>query len=281
LFAEKQYSLVSFDLNNEFAGNSFSYLVKCDMPSKPEIRLTSRLSPEFSSNITVDNITYHVQTEDMGIKTCKIITNIYLKGEVVFKAKSDYAHLTKLKDFDVRLASLMEKQHKSAADQFIAEKKVKQKLKSEYFEEIQQLLRRGNGKSAVNTLRHALDTYPGDPFFLSYYGCLISIVENNPKEGIKICEDSIRTLDGAMPFGSEFFYPIFYLNLGRAYLKGNRKKDAIQVFQEGLKNDPANRDISWEIKKLGQRKNPLLSFLSRSNPINKYIGMLLYKSAQK
>ena len=72
------------------------------MASKPEIRLTSKLSHEFSSNITVDNITYHVQTEDMGIKTCKIISNIYLKGEVVFTKKSDYAHLTKLKDFPVQ-----------------------------------------------------------------------------------------------------------------------------------------------------------------------------------
>jgi tetratricopeptide (TPR) repeat protein len=251
------------------------------MASKPEIRLTSKLSPEFSSNITVNNIAYHVQTEDMGIKTCKIITNIYLKGEVVFKTKSDYAHLAKLKDFPVRLASLMEKQHKSAADQFIAENTIKPKLKSEYFEEIQQLLRRGNGKSALNTLRHALDTYPADPFFLSYYGCLISVVENNPKEGIKICENSIGTLNVSMPFGSEFFYPIFYLNLGRAYLKGNRKKDAVKAFQEGLKNDPGNRDIMWEIKKMGERKQPPLPFLSRGNPINKYIGLLLYKSQCK
>ena len=84
-----------------------------------------------------------------------------------------------------------------------------------------------------------------------------------------------------MPFGSEFFYPIFYLNLGRAYLKGNRKKDAVQAFQEGLKSDPGNRDLLWEIKKIGERRKPPLSFLSRSNPINKYIGMLLYKPQGK
>jgi len=251
------------------------------MASKPEIRLTSKLSPELSSNITVDNITYHVQTEDMGIKTCKIITNIYIKGEVVFKKKSDYAHMTKLKDFSVRLASLLEKQHKSAIDQFIAEKTSKKKLKSDYFEEVQQLLRRGNGRSALIALRHALDKFPGDPFFLSYYGCLIAVVEDNPKEGIKICEDAIRTLDTAMPFGSEFFYPVFFLNLGRAYLKGDRKKDAVQAFQNGLKNDLGNRDILWEMKKIGTRKEPPVAFLSRSNPINKYIGMLLYRPQEK
>jgi len=57
------------------------------MASKSEIRLTSNMSPEFSSNITVDNTTYHVQTEDMGMKTSRIISNIYLKGEIVFTKK--------------------------------------------------------------------------------------------------------------------------------------------------------------------------------------------------
>ncbi len=251
------------------------------MSSKTEIRLTSKLSNEFSSNITVDNISYLVQTEDMGIKSCKIISNIYLKGEIVFTKKSDYAHLTKLRNFPDKLASLMEKQHKSTVNQFIAEKTGKQKLKSEYFEEIQQLLRRGNGKSALNVLRHTLEKFPADPFLLSYYGCLIAVIENKSKEGIRICEDAIKMLNTAMPFGAEFFYPVFYLNLGRTYLKGNRKKDAVLAFQEGLKNDPENHDILWEIKKMGTRKPPSLPFLSRSNPINRYIGMLLYKSSEK
>ena len=171
----------------------------------------------------------------------------------------------------------MEKQHKSTIDTFVAEKSASQKLSSEFFEEVRQLLRKGNGKAALSTLRHALDKFPADPFLLSYYGCLIAVVENKPGEGIKICEDAIRTLTTAMPFGSEFFYPIFYLNLGRAYLKGKKKKEAIQAFQEGLKNDPENRDIIWELKKMGTRRSAPLPFLSRSNPINKYIGMLLYK----
>ena len=251
------------------------------MISKSEIRLTSKLSHEFTSNITLDDITYLVQTEDMGLKTCKLITNIYLKGEIVFSRKSDYAHLTKLKNFADKLASLMEKQHKSAINQFMEEKTAKQKLKPEYFEEVQQLLRRGNGKTALNTLRHALAKFPADPFLLSYYGCLIAVVENNTKEGIKICEDAINMLNASMPFGSEFFYPVFYLNLGRAYLKDKKKKDAVQAFHEGLKSDPENKDILWELKKMGTRKPPPLSFLDRSNLINKYIGKLLYKSSEK
>ncbi|RPI34653.1 MAG: hypothetical protein EHM54_09310 [Nitrospiraceae bacterium] len=252
------------------------------MASKSEIRVTSKRSPEFSSNITVDDITYHVQTEDLGIKTCKIVTNVYLKGEIVHKRKSDYGHLTKLKDFDVRLPALMEKQHKSTIDQFVAEKSGGKKVKSQYIEEVQYLLRKGNGKSAMISLRHALEKFPDDLFLLSYYGYLLAVIENNPKEGIKICEDTLRTLlQTSMPLGSEFFYPIFYLNLGRAYVKGNRKRDAVLAFQEGLKNDPENRDILWEMQKLGTRKKPPLPFLSRSNPVNMYLGKLFNKPAKK
>ncbi|MBI5641673.1 MAG: hypothetical protein HZA17_14740 [Nitrospirae bacterium] len=153
----------------------------------------------------------------------------------------------------------------------------KEKTKAQYFEEVKQLLRRKNGKSALNVLVHALEKYPGDPFLLSYYGCLLAIVENRTDEGIKICEDAIKHLDHSMPFGSEFFYPVFYLNLGRAYLKGDDKKSAITAFREGLRNEPDNHDLQWEMKKLGVRKGAAIPFLKRSNPVNKYIGMLRSK----
>lgn len=250
------------------------------MPDKSKIALTSMAAHEFSSNITVDNVTYHVQTEDMGKKSCKIITNVFLKGEITASWKSDYAHIIKLKDFDMRMSEAMEKHHKSVIAAFIADKSKKQKRKSDYFSEVQQLLRRSKGSKALDILKEGLECYPTDPFLLSYFGCLIAIVENRSKEGIIICENAIKALDTGMPFGSEFFYPVFYLNLGRACLKAGKKKEAVKAFWKGLKNDPENVDILWEMKKLGQRKRPPVPFLKRENPINKYIGMLLSKSAQ-
>ncbi|MBI5074050.1 MAG: tetratricopeptide repeat protein [Nitrospirae bacterium] len=250
------------------------------MTDKTKIKITSKTSHEFSSNISVDNVTYHVQTEDMGRKSCKIITNVFLKGEIIASKKSDYAHLLKIKDLDARIADLMEKHHKNVIASFIADQSKKQKLKAEYFSEVQQLLRRGKGRQALDTLREGLENYPTDAFLLSYYGCLIALVENNTKDGIAICENAIKALDISMPFGSEFFYPVFYLNLGRAYLKAGRKAEAIKTLQQGLKNDPENSDIQWEMRKLGSRKKPPVPFLKRSNPINKYIGLLLGKPAK-
>ncbi len=250
------------------------------MPPKARINIISRSQSECGSNITVDNITYHVQTEDMGTKTRKIISQIYLQGEVVFSRESDYSHLVRLKNFKDRLKALIENQHKSTVDNFLKEKAGKEKLKSEYFEEAKRLLRKGNGKRALNTLEHALEKFPDDPFLLSYYGCLVAIVNKNPKDGIKICRDAIEHLNETIPFGSELFYPTFYLNLGRAYLKDDNRKEAIEAFEEGLKNDPENRDLLWELKKLGTRKRTPIPFIRRGNPINKYIGMLLARIAK-
>jgi tetratricopeptide (TPR) repeat protein len=249
------------------------------MANESKIQIKSKRSPEFSTTITVNNVSYLVQTEDLGRKSSRIVTNIYLKGEIIESKKSDYSHLAKLEDFESRLEALMDRQHRSTIDAFKAELSKNQKQTSDYFKAVQQCLKRGNGREAMEILREGLSKYPADPFLLSYYGCLLAIVENNPKEGIKICEHSIKELKKTMPFGSEFFYPVFYLNLGRAYVQAGRKSDAMKAFNNGLKNDPTNRDILSEIDKLGTRRTPPIPFLKRSNPINKYIGMLLSKKS--
>ncbi|MDA8240929.1 MAG: hypothetical protein M0Z67_11250 [Nitrospiraceae bacterium] len=247
------------------------------MVSKSKINIVSRLSSEFSSDIKADNVTYHVQTEDMGLKTCKVISKVFLKGEVVLSRKTDYAHLVKLEKFGQKLASLMENHHKTTIDLFLKEKARQKKSKPEYFEDVKQLLRKGGAKEALRTLREALANFPGDPFLLSYYGCLVAVAENNPKEGVGICREALAGFKESQSFGSEFFYPVFYLNLGRAYLKDNNKTDAVKAFQEGLKHDRENHDLLWELTKLGKRKRPPVPFLERCNPINKYIGMLISK----
>jgi hypothetical protein len=253
---------------------------EAEMTSHSKINIVSKLPVEFCNTVTVNDTAYLVQTEDTGLKTCRIISRVYSKGEVVFSRKSDYSHLVALPGFKDRLATLMENQHKNTMGLFLLEQSRKEKSKPEYLEEIQKLLRRGNAKSALTALRHAIDKFPDDPSLLSHYGCLIACVDNNPKEGIKICREAIEKLRGSAPFGTEFLSPVFYLNLGRAYLKDNKKREAITAFLEGLANDPQNRDLLWEMKKMGTRKRPVVPFLARGNPFNRYLGMLLYSSAK-
>jgi tetratricopeptide (TPR) repeat protein len=250
------------------------------MSSKSRIRIISRVSPEIHSKVTIDDVTYDAYTEDKGTKSGVIISTIYLKGKIVCSNKYDYSHFTNPAQFRGKLTRLMEQQHKSTIQNFVLGQSRRKKLKSDYFEEARDMLKKGQGKSALMTIRKALDDFPSDPFFLSYYGCLIAVVENNSRDGIKICRSAISGLENTMPFGSELFYPVFYLNLGRSYMSGSKKKEAIRSFKRGLKNDPVNVEILSELKKLGIRKKPVLRFLDRSNPINKYIGLLLTRATK-
>jgi Flp pilus assembly protein TadD len=71
--------------------------------------------------------------------------------------------------------------------------------------------------------------------------------------------------------------PVHYLNLGRIFLLQGRKKEAIQAFREGLRRGGVEQRIIEELNRLGTRKGPVISFLKRDNPINKYLGILLTK----
>jgi tetratricopeptide (TPR) repeat protein len=216
------------------------------MKPKSRINIVSRLSPEFTSKIMVDGTPYEIFTEDRGAKSHEIITTIYLKGKIVFSKKYNYSHLTRQKGLEDKVIIQMGKHHKSTIKSFLLDLSPKKKLKSEYFNEVQDLLKNGDGKSALDLLRKALDEFPLDPFYLSYYGCLVSIVDKKPKEGIKICKKAIKMLDTSIPFGSEFFHSAFYLNLGRAFLSDGKKSEAVKSFKKGLRNDPEDSELLTE-----------------------------------
>lgn len=235
------------------------------MQPKSRIHIVSGHLPEFSSNVTFDGVTYHVQTEDMGSAAGKVISSVFREGEVVFSKESDYSELAGQEDFGERVRSLMEAQHASAFEQFLATRK------QQHIESAKKLLRRGGGLSALNALREALKKYPQDPLLQSFYGFLVTSVEKRPEEGIKTCRAAIASLKGSAGAGQ--LLAECYLNLGKAYVRCENRVEAITALSEGLKADPGHRDLLWELKKLGTRRRPPLPFLSRNNPINKYLGL--------
>ncbi len=252
------------------------------MKSKSKIRIISRHSSEYTSKVTLDNNTYDVFTENKGEKTHQIATTVYLKGKIIYSKTYDYAHLTKQKDSKLKIAAFMEKQHKSTVQAFSLERSSKKKkAKSDYFEDIKELLKEGEDKAALKTVNNALEEFPDDPFFLSYYGCLIAVVDKKPKEGIQTCKKAIKLLAATVPMGGEVFYPDFYLNLGRAYLTANKKVEALRSYKRGLMSDPENYELLFELSQMGERRKPPIRFLERSNPINKYIGKLVYHVSRK
>ena len=145
----------------------------------------------------------------------------------------------------------------------------------DYLRAVRSHLRSGRPKDAFSVLMQAAIQFPEDPVILSYYGCLQAVVDKRYRSGVETCRKAIHMLKDQKTFGQEVLYPVFYLNLGRAYIAASRRKDAIDALSKGLKYDNTNNDLMKELKGLGVRKPPPVPFLDRSNPINKYIGMIL------
>lgn len=84
---------------------------------------------------------------------------------------------------------------------------------------------------------------------------------------IQLCQEAIR---------KDPQNAVHYLNLGRVHLLAGRTKDAIHVFRQGLLYE-ANAHIEAELRKIGLRKPPVVGFLRRNHPINKYLGIMMKK----
>lgn len=108
-------------------------------------------------------------------------------------------------------------------------------------------------------------TPPESSEMISLMGYSLAKESGQLKEGIALCEKAI-TLSPS--------HSGHYLNLGRIYLLANKKEPAIRSFKTGLRmqNDPR---IINELLRLGIRRPPVLSSLSRDHLLNILSGKVL------
>jgi predicted Zn-dependent protease len=100
----------------------------------------------------------------------------------------------------------------------------------------------------------------------SYLGYGIALKQQRVQEGLKLCQHAIKL---------EFYQPESYLNLARTLLLAGNRRAAVKAIREGLHLDaenPALREVLEE--ELGERRTPVLGFLSRGNPINSLLGRI-------
>ncbi len=149
----------------------------------------------------------------------------------------------------------------------------------EYIRTVNAYLLKGKHKSAYAVIQRAVVMCPDDPFILSFYGSLQASVDKKHRSGVDNCTKAISMVQkNAGVVGKELLFPVLYLNLGKAYVAAGKKKNAVTAFSQGLRYDPQHTAINKELKKLGTRKRPVVSFLDRSNPVNKYLGKALNRS---
>ncbi len=142
-----------------------------------------------------------------------------------------------------------------------------------YIDEISVLIRRKTYGSALKIAKEAITRYPEDPFVLSFYGFLASTVVKNHTSGINACKKSLKLIKKS-GYDVNSAYPTLYLNFGRVYLAAGDKGSAFDTFHKGLARDRRNKDLTWELKKLGIRRPPVIPFLPRSFFVNRFLGKL-------
>jgi len=106
--------------------------------------------------------------------------------------------------------------------------------------------------------------------YLSYHGLCLCLTRNRVHEGLRDCR-----LAGEM----DPCNPAIWWNLGRVALMLGRRGEAHRAFRKGLRVQAGHSGITRDLEKMGLRRPPVLTFLSRGNPINKLLGRIRHMRA--
>jgi len=148
----------------------------------------------------------------------------------------------------------------------------------DYLREVYAFLGSGKVKDAYQILMQATVRFPEEPLILSYYGSLQAVVDKKFRSGVDTCNRAIRLVEERGSGREKTYYPVLYLNLGKAFIAAERREDALDAFRKGIKYDSGNKDLKKELQTLGVRRKPVVPFLGRTNPINVLLGMVLRSS---
>jgi tetratricopeptide (TPR) repeat protein len=125
-------------------------------------------------------------------------------------------------------------------------------------------LKSGNSLKALSLFGRSF-RLKDTPVCRSYLGLCIALERGMLREAIAMCEAALSLEPGN---------GILYLNLGKVYFKAGMRKEAIDTVRKGMSLGPSEEAIEW-LNVLGIRRKPVFPFLSRKNPLNKYVGLLL------
>ena len=131
------------------------------------------------------------------------------------------------------------------------------------FDRAQQELDRGNVLAALACLERALSIW-NDPLWHSRLGFCIAKQRGQLTRAFELCRTSIEHDPGN---------PLHYLYLGKVYLIAGNTLEALQVFRQGMILG-GNPELQRMLDSIGTRKSPVISFLSRDNLLNKFLGII-------
>ncbi|HUP44032.1 MAG TPA: tetratricopeptide repeat protein [Thermoanaerobaculia bacterium] len=112
---------------------------------------------------------------------------------------------------------------------------------------------------------------PKDASGLSYFGLCVALVRKQYRPAIDLCKRAIDL---------EFYNGDHYANLARVYLAANRRKQAVDMAEQGLRLVPEHEYLIEVRRELGVRARPTVPLLDRKNPINVSLGQARHAKQQ-
>lgn len=132
------------------------------------------------------------------------------------------------------------------------------------FDRAQQELDRNNVLAALACLERAL-SIRDDPFWHSRLGFCIAKQRGHLTRAFELCNSAIEHDPGNS---------LHYLYLGKVYLVAGNKFEALQSFRNGMRLG-GSPELEEVLDVIGARKPPVITFVSRDNILNKYLGIIL------
>jgi hypothetical protein len=118
---------------------------------------------------------------------------------------------------------------------------------------------------AIEIERTAGHGGPGEARYLSYYGLCLSLARADARKGLGCCRSAARR----EPYNADIWW-----NLGRAALAAGKRGEAHRSLQRGLTVVSGHEGILRDLKRMGVRRPPVLTFLAREHPLNVMLGRL-------
>jgi tetratricopeptide (TPR) repeat protein len=140
------------------------------------------------------------------------------------------------------------------------------------FDEGLQRYREGDAVAAHALFERAHRRAPFDARLMSWYGLTLVMVERNSNLGMLFCDQSLRM---AGPDAE------LLLNQARAHLALGQRDRAVRSVIRGLATAPLDPALRAAQTSMGWRRKPVLPFLHRNNPINRWLGKLRHKWSRR
>jgi len=131
-------------------------------------------------------------------------------------------------------------------------------------------MRDGQSFEALAAFRQAASMEPQNPYFLSYYGLALGQASRNWDEAEALCLAALR---------KRRQIPQLYLNLAELYRCRGRVADAVETINDGLRYTANDSRLMDALSIFGRRRAPVLSFLGRNHPLNRYLGKVRHRAS--